>query len=150
MGKKVFMLLVFFLLSSQIVFAADEPVNIAELDIKRLIIEENAKTRSELLSYIDRKALEYRQQALKDVDENFRVLDDRIDDKIRKAGFKFGAIFLSGLVAGSMIVYLIRRRVEKKSIVNLGVDKPVVQSFDQSFDTVVKEDFSPIPSVGGK
>ena len=114
----------------------NEDVNLQELEYKKLIIEENAKTRADIKQYLDRKAVEYEKSVKNDVENNLRVLDERIDSKIRSAGFKFGIIFFTGLIAGMMIVYLIKRRIEKVSIIKRDVG-------DETMQEAIKIDVKP-------
>lgn len=127
--KIVGMFLVILLIFSSSVFAIEqsEDVNLQELEYKKLVIEENAKTRADIKQYLDRKAVEYEKSVKDDIDDNLRVLDERIDSKIRSAGFKFGIIFFSGLIAGMMIVYLIKRRIEKVSIIKRDIGDETMQ-----------------------
>jgi len=136
--KMVVMCLVVLIILSNIVLAVEEnqDVNLRELEYKKLVIEENAKTRADIKQYLDRKAVEYEKSVNEEIEKNLRVLDDRIDDKIRSAGFKFGIIFFSGLIAGMMIVYLIKRRIEKVSIIKRDVG-------DETLQESIKIDINP-------
>lgn len=96
-------------------------VNLAEIEYKQLVIQESAKTRADIKQYLDRKTIEYEKTTKNEIEENLRVFDERIDGKIRGAGFKFGMIFFCGLIAGMMIVYLIKRRVDKNSIIKSSI-----------------------------
>lgn len=119
--KKMIIIIMTILLLSVMIISAQEtttqtPTQLTEIELKKLIIEQNAKTTAEIKTYLDKKSIEYDKNTQKYVDENFKILDERIDSFIRKASFKLGAVFLSALIAGELIVLLIKRKIEKTVI----------------------------------
>lgn len=119
MGRIGLILLMSLLLTTNIVMAVGEEtkIDLSELETKALIIEQNAKGTAELKEYFERKTIDYNKNTQRMIDENFKVLDKRQDEFLREAGFKMGAIFFSGIVAGQLIVLLIRRKLDKRAIV---------------------------------
>lgn len=90
---------------------------LTDIDVNKLIIEENAKTRADLKEYIDRRVVEYQKYTKKEVETNFVALDSQLNKFIRKASIKLGAIFFSAILFGGTVLLLINRQVNKKSIV---------------------------------
>lgn len=109
--------------------AEDTQIDLVDIEQKTLIIEESAKTRAELKQYIDKKSIDFKVQTEKAVDENFAVLDQRINGMIRNAGFKLGVIWFSALVFGGTILILINRRIKRRQFIK-----------KHSVDQVLRED----------
>jgi hypothetical protein len=118
MIRKIVIAVMLLIYVTNIVVAVEEPpIDLQQLETKTLIIEQNAKATAELKEYFERKTIDYNKNTQRMIDENFKVLDKRQDEFLREAGFKMGAIFFSGIVAGQLIVLLIRRKLDKRAIV---------------------------------
>lgn len=118
------------LLCTNLVIAVDNTqVDLVDIEQKQLIIQESAKTRAEVKQYIDKKSIDFKVQTEKAVDENFAVLDTRINGMVRDAGFKLGVIFFSSIVLGGALLILINRRIKRKSYIK-----------SHSVDQVLRED----------
>lgn len=91
-------------------------VNLQEIDYKTVVIQENAKTQAYIKQELAKRDADMEKKIYKYVDDNFAVLDDRIDGFVRKATFKLGMVFLSGMVLGGSILMLISRSLKKKRI----------------------------------
>lgn len=117
--KRQLTLLIILTLISVAIVQAETPTSttLSEIDINKLVIEENAKTRADLKEYIDRKVVEYQKYTKQEVEANFQALDLQINKFIRKASIKIGVIFFSAILFGGTILLLINRQVNKKSIV---------------------------------
>jgi len=120
------------------VFAEEE--TLSEVDTKRLIIEENAKSTAAIKQYLDRKTIDYERDMQRVIDKNFEVLDGRIDGFIRKTGFKLGVIWLAATVLGGLIVLLINNQLSKKRYI-----RPV--SHDPKIRETVKIDLDTIEGM---
>ena len=94
----------------------DNKVNLQEIDYKTIVIQENAKTQAYIKQELAKRDADMEKKIYKYVDDNFAVLDDRIDGFIRKATFKLGMVFLSGMVLGGSILLLINNALRKKRI----------------------------------
>jgi len=106
--------------SASIVLAAEESstkVDLTEIQIKTLYLQEEAKTRAEMKQYFANQRILMEKDLQKSVDENFQILDKRQDVFLREASFKLGIIFFSALISGSLIVMLIRRKIDKKEYI---------------------------------
>jgi hypothetical protein len=117
--KKAFTItIVLMLLSVSVVMAAetDTSVNLKEVDYKTVVIQENAKTQAYIKQELAKRDADMEKKIYKYVDDNFGVLDERIDGFIRKATFKLGMVFLSGMVLGGSILLLINKGLRKKRI----------------------------------
>lgn len=91
-------------------------VNLQEIDYKTVVIQENAKTQAYIKQELAKRDADMEKKIYKYVDDNFGVLDQRIDGFIRKATFKLGMVFLSGMVLGGSILLLINKRIKKKRL----------------------------------
>jgi hypothetical protein len=123
MTKNLLVISILLILATNNVLGVEVPttpttaVDLSTLETKALIIEQNAKTVAEIKEYFERKTIDYNKNTQRMIDENFKVLDKRQDDFLREAGFKLGAVFLSGIVAGQLIVLLIKRQIDKRALV---------------------------------
>jgi len=91
-------------------------VNLQEIDYKQVVIQENAKTQAYIKQELAKRDADMEKKIYKYVDDNFAVLDTRIDEFIRKATFKLGMVFFSGMVLGGSILLLINKSLKKKRI----------------------------------
>jgi hypothetical protein len=94
----------------------DTKVNLQEIDYKTVVIQENAKTQAYIKQELAKRDADMEKKIYKYVDDNFSVLDERIDGFIRKATFKLGMVFFSGMVLGGTILLLINKALRKKKI----------------------------------
>ena len=123
MRRNILVIITIILLTANNVLAVGETTtqnqvqDLTQLEIKALVIEQNAKSTAEIKEFFERKTIDYNKNTQRMIDENFKVLDARQDAFLREAGFKLGAVFLSGIVAGQLIVLLIKRKIDKTAVV---------------------------------
>lgn len=117
-NKKITLLVTLILLSVVVVNAQEEntKTNLAEIEYKQIVIQENAKTQAYIKQELAKRDAEIEKKVYKYIDDNFAVLDKRIDEFIRKASFKLGMVFFSGLVLGGTILMLINKKIKRKMI----------------------------------
>lgn len=84
--------------------------------ILRLVITENLKTREDLKSYIDQKITEEGKALQQSVDENFGVLDQRLNDFAIKLAIKLGIIWFSTTFLSILTVEIFFRKVYARAI----------------------------------
>lgn len=90
--------------------------NLQEIEYKQVVIQENAKTQAYIKQELAKRDAEIEKKVYKYIDDNFAVLDGRIDGFIRKASFKLGMVFLSGMVLGGTILMLINKKLRRKTL----------------------------------
>jgi len=119
----------------------DSPTtNLQEIEYKQLLLEQHAKTQAFIKQELAQRDAQLEKKVVSMVDENFQMLDQRIDGFIRNATFKFGMAFISGLVLGGCILMLInfqlrRKRAIKKTLQNHNLQE---EKMVLSGDTLIK------------
>lgn len=121
-----------------------ERINLAEIEYKTLLLEQHAKTQNTFKQELAKRDTDIKAYVNEKVDDNFIVLDERINDFIRKATFKLGMVFVSGIVLGGSILLLINNQLRRKRAIkkNLtGTGEAMVLSGNTL--TKVKEQMTP-------
>ena len=115
-AKTTTLLVIMLVLMTTIVTAEETKTNLAEVEYKQIVIQENAKTQAYIKQELAKRDADIERKVYKYIDDNFAVLDGRIDGFIRKASFKLGMVFLSGMVLGGTILMLINKKLKRKTI----------------------------------
>lgn len=116
MKAKTTLLVVMLVLLTIVVSAEETSVNLKEVEYKQIVIQENAKTQAYIKQELAKRDADMERKVYKYIDDNFLILDERIDGFIRKASFKLGMVFFSGLVLGGTILMLINKRIKRKRL----------------------------------
>lgn len=125
MMKKILVIIIMLSLLSVMLVSGedDQTTNLQEIEYKKLLLEQHAKTQAEFKQELAKRDAQLETKVVSMVDENFRVLDERIDGFIRKAVFKLGMAIFSAIVLSGSVLMLInnqlkRKRAIKKKLVN--------------------------------
>lgn len=131
--KKIGILLVILLFMTTIVIAAEgQTTNLQEIEYKKLLLEQHAKTQAEFKQELARRDALLEEKVVSMVNENFQQLDKRIDGFIRTATFKLGMAFLSAMVLGGSILMLIRLQLYRKKAI-----KKKLENHDQAQESML-------------
>lgn len=84
--------------------------------VLRLVITENLKTREDLKTYLDLKAGEVAKNLQAAVDDNFVILDQRLNDFAIKLAIKLGIIWFSTTFLAMLTVEIFFRKVYARAI----------------------------------
>lgn len=88
-------------------------------DVKNTIIQQGIQTRTEITAYTDRKISEMittvRTEGQQFIDDNYRVLDARIQEIALKLMIKIIIGIFFAIILSSAVWYAIRRAIEKKN-----------------------------------
>jgi len=86
-------------------------------DLRNSVINENFKTRAELKAYLDKMraemSLEFQNEGQKFIDDNFRVLEDRIKSIFRTLLFAALVGIIASIVLANAIWFLIKRAIRR-------------------------------------
>lgn len=119
--KRTIMLLIIGLLMIGLVSAAETPepakTNLQEIEYKQLLIEQQAKIQNNIRQELAKRDADIEIKINDYVDNNFQVLDERINEFIQKATFKLGMAFVSALVLGGSILLLINFQLNRKKAI---------------------------------
>lgn len=126
MNKTATSLLLTLLLIS-VVSAQETPdpvrTNLQDIEYKQLLVQQQAKIQLDMRNELDKNNAELETKIYAYVDENFQVLDGRINDFVTKATFKLGMAFLSATVLGGTILMLINNRINRKRAIKKRLDQ---------------------------
>lgn len=116
--KSSILILLILLFLPILTLAADAtpPANPMNDPVLRLVITENLKTREDLKSYIDAKIQLAGEALQKAVDDNFVVLDQRLNDFAIKLAIKLGIIWFSTTFLSILTVEIFFRKVYARAI----------------------------------
>lgn len=93
------------------------PVGVTNDQLMNVILQENIKTRTEFTAYTDRKITEMITTVKTDgqamIDENFRILDQRIQDTATKLVIKITIGIIIAIILGLSIWYSIYHQINK-------------------------------------
>lgn len=95
----------------------EERTNLQDIEYKRLLLEQHAKTQAMFMQELSKRDAQLETRITTYVDDNFKVLDGRIDSFIKNATFKLGMVFFSGLVLGGSILLLINHQLRRKKAI---------------------------------
>ena len=140
MKQLLSIILMLSILSVGLASAEDQTTNLQEIEYKQLLLEQHAKTQAFIKQELAQRDAQLETKVVTMVDQNFQMLDKRIDGFIRNATFKFGMAFISGLVLGGCILMLInfqlrRKRAIKKTLQNHNLQE---EKMVLSGDTLIK------------
>lgn len=124
--KKLILIAIVMLSLTNIVLAedGDQTTNLQEIEYKKLLLEQHAQTKAHFKQELAKRDAELEKKVTSMIDENFRILDDRVDGFIRKATFKFGMAFFSGLVLGGTILLIIQNSLRRKRAIKKHLVQP--------------------------
>jgi hypothetical protein len=116
MNKNLTIILLFSILSASLVCAE----NITTQDINLLTntyLQQEAKTRQEIKLYLDQKILLFEKQFYADgqkfIDDNFKILDDRLHNLANLMLFKISMGIIASILVSISTWYLIYRQIQK-------------------------------------
>jgi hypothetical protein len=122
--KTLFCLILILTLTIPLAFAVNTinpqppPQTTSLEDIKQTIIQQGIQTRTEITAYSDRKITEMittvRTDGQKFIDDNYKVLDARIQEIALKLLIKLVLGIFFAIILSSAVWYAIRRAIEKK------------------------------------
>lgn len=115
--------------------------DLSAIETKALILEQNALLRAHIEQDLAKRDAANEQRITSYIDENFQALDNRIDQFIRRASFKLGMVFFSGLVMGGTILLLINNQLRRKRAIKkrLPADKETFLLSGQTMETIKEE-----------
>lgn len=128
MKKLLAIILMLSLLSIVVVSAEDQTTNLQEIEYKKLLLEQHAKTQAEFKQELAKRDAMLETKVVSMVNENFAQLDKRIDGFIRQATFKLGMAFLSAMVLGGTILMLINNQLSRKRAIKRKLENHNQQS----------------------
>ena len=118
MKQAMLLILLAMVLSTSVMAVVDpnpqERVNLQEIEYKTLLLEQHAKTQNLYRQELRKRDGEIKTYVDEQLEENFVVLDKRMNDFVRKASFKLGMVFVSGIVLGGSILLLISNQLRRK------------------------------------
>jgi len=122
MNKTTTTMIIIMLLTITVVTAVEpvtpeERTNLQDIEYKRLLLEQHAKTQAMFMQELSKRDAQLETRITTYVDDNFKVLDGRIDSFIKNATFKLGMVFFSGLVLGGSILLLINHQLRRKKAI---------------------------------
>lgn len=124
MKKLIIVIVMLSLLSTVVLGADDQTTNLQEIEYKKLLLEQHAKTQAEFKQELAKRDALLEEKVVTMVDENFLALDKRIDGFIRKAVFKLGMAIFSAIVLGGSVLMLIRNQLTRKKAIKKTLTQP--------------------------
>jgi len=141
MKKATILILLFIMLTTSTIAATttnpvtntdnSDRVNLQEIEQKQLVIEQHAKTQAFFRTELAKRDAQLQKDVQEYVDDNFMVLDERINDFTRKATFKLGMTFFSATILAGCLLILINNQIRRKRAIkkNLtGINEKLILS----------------------
>lgn len=134
MKKAIILIFLAILLTTSVMGAETIPqerVNLQEIEYKTLLLEQHAKTQNTFRQELAKRDTDIKIYVDDQMNANFEVLDKRIEAFVRKATFKLGMVFVSGLVLGGSILLLISNQLRRKRAIKkrlTGINEEMVLS----------------------
>lgn len=158
MMKQAIILILIGIMLTSITTAAEvqntQTTNLQEIEYKTLMLEQHAKTQASIKQELSKRDAEIEKKIEAFVDANFAILDERINDFIKKGTFKLGMAFFSAIVLGGSILLLINNQLRRKRAIKkhskttneeLVLSGSTLQKVKEQTQTNQEEDEEPTP-----